>query len=131
MDPVFAYALAEIGYLYVNDACSAAHRAHGSTEGVARRLPAYAGRAMEAELKALDAALGNPAHPVAAVVGGAKVSSKIDVLPHLVSKVDHLIIGGGMANNCLAARGVDVGKSRCDHATVDKANAYFESQGAM
>src|SRR3546814_2182977 len=114
MDPVFAYALAEIGYLYVNDACSAAHRAHGSTEGVARRLPAYAGRAMEAELKALDAALGNPAHPVAAVVGGAKVSSKIDVLRHLVSKVDHLIIGGGMANTFLAARGVDVGKSLCE-----------------
>ena len=100
-DPAFADALAEIGDIYVNDAFSAAHRAHGSTEGIARRLPAYAGRAMEAELKALDAALGNPEHPVAAVVGGAKVSSKIDVLRNLVSKVDHLIIGGGMANTFL------------------------------
>src|SRR3546814_11287186 len=87
MDPVFAYALAEIGYLYVNDAFSAAHRAHGSTEGIAHRLPAYAGRAMEAELKALDAALGNPAHPVAAVVGGAKVSTKIAVLKNLVGQI--------------------------------------------
>lgn len=126
-DPAFADALAEIGDLYVNDAFSAAHRAHGSTEGIARRLPAYAGRAMEAELKALDAALGNPAHPVAAVVGGAKVSSKIDVLRHLVSKVDHLIIGGGMANTFLAARGVDVGKSLCEHELVDTANAIFDA----
>ena len=125
-DPAFADALAEIGDLYVNDAFSAAHRAHGSTEGVARRLPAYAGRAMEAELKALDAALGNPAHPVAAVVGGAKVSSKIDVLRHLVSKVDHLIIGGGMANTFLAARGVDVGKSLCEHDLTGEANAIFD-----
>ena len=129
-DPAFADALAEIGDLYVNDAFSAAHRAHGSTEGIARRLPAYAGRAMEAELKALDAALGNPAHPVAAVVGGAKVSSKIDVLRHLVSKVDHLIIGGGMANTFLAARGVDVGKSLCEHDLVDTANAIFDAADA-
>ena len=129
-DPAFADGLAEIGDLYVNDAFSAAHRAHGSTEGVARRLPAYAGRAMEAELKALDAALGNPAHPVAAVVGGAKVSSKIDVLRHLVSKVDHLIIGGGMANTFLAARGVDVGKSLCEHDLVDTANAIFDAADA-
>ena len=126
-DPAFADALAEIGDLYVNDAFSAAHRAHGSTEGIAHRLPAYAGRAMEAELKALDAALGNPAHPVAAVVGGAKVSSKIDVLKHLVGKVDHLIIGGGMANTFLAARGVDVGKSLCEHDLVDTANAIFDA----
>jgi phosphoglycerate kinase len=129
-DPAFADALAEIGDLYVNDAFSAAHRAHGSTEGIARRLPAYAGRAMEAELKALDAALGNPAHPVAAVVGGAKVSSKINVLRHLVSKVDHLIIGGGMANTFLAARGVDVGKSLCEHELVDTANAIFDAADA-
>ena len=129
-DPAFADALAEIGDLYVNDAFSAAHRAHGSTEGVARRLPAYAGRAMEAELKALDAALGNPAHPVAAVVGGAKVSSKIDVLRNLVGKVDHLIIGGGMANTFLAARGVDVGKSLCEHDLVDTANAIFDAADA-
>lgn len=129
-DPAFVDALAEIGDFYVNDAFSAAHRAHGSTEGVAHRLPAYAGRAMEAELKALDAALGNPAHPVAAVVGGAKVSSKIDVLRNLVGKVDHLIIGGGMANTFLAARGVDVGKSLCEHDLVDTANAIFDAADA-
>ncbi|MGB7411434.1 MAG: phosphoglycerate kinase [Sphingopyxis granuli] len=126
-DPAFADALAEVGDLYVNDAFSAAHRAHGSTEGIAHRLPAYAGRAMEAELKALDAALGNPAHPVAAVVGGAKVSTKIDVLRNLVGRVDHLIIGGGMANTFLAARGVDVGKSLCEHDLVETANAIFDS----
>lgn len=111
----FIAQLARLGDLYVNDAFSAAHRAHASTEGLARRLPAYAGRAMEAELKALESALGQPVHPVAAVVGGAKVSSKLDVLMHLVGKVDHLIIGGGMANTFLAARGVDVGKSLCEH----------------
>lgn len=126
-DPAFADALAEIGDLYVNDAFSAAHRAHGSTEGIAHRLLSYAGRAMEAELNALDAALGNPAHPVAAVVGGAKVSSKIDVLRNLVGRVDHLIIGGGMANTFLAARGVDVGKSLCEHDLVDTANAIFDA----
>jgi phosphoglycerate kinase len=129
-DPAFVAGLAEVGDLYVNDAFSAAHRAHGSTEGIAHKLPSYAGRAMEAELKALDAALGNPAHPVAAVVGGAKVSSKIDVLRHLVSKVDHLIIGGGMANTFLAARGVDVGKSLCEHDLVDTANAIFDAADA-
>ena len=100
-----------MGDLYVNDAFSAAHRAHASTEGLAKVLPAFAGRAMEAELDALEKALGNPDHPVAAVVGGAKVSTKLDVLKHLVTRVDHLIIGGGMANTFLAARGVDVGKS--------------------
>ncbi len=113
--------LAALGDLYVNDAFSAAHRAHVSTEGIAHRLPAFAGRAMEAELDALDKALGNPEHPVAAVVGGAKVSSKLDVLKHLVTKVDHLIIGGGMANTFLAARGVDVGKSLCEHDLTDTA----------
>jgi phosphoglycerate kinase len=129
-DPAFADALAEVGDIYVNDAFSAAHRAHGSTEGIARRLPAYAGRSMEAELKALDAALGAPVHPVAAVVGGAKVSSKIDVLRNLVGQVDHLIIGGGMANTFLAARGVNVGKSLCEHDLIDTANAIFESADA-
>ncbi len=114
-DPAFVAALAELGDFYVNDAFSAAHRAHASTEGLAHVLPAFAGRAMQAELKALDAALGNPEHPVAAVVGGAKVSSKLDVLTHLVDKVDHLMIGGGMANTFLAARGIDVGKSLCEH----------------
>ena len=107
--------LAALGDLYVNDAFSAAHRAHASTEGLAHRLPAFAGRAMEAELDALETALGSPQHPVAAVVGGAKVSSKLAVLKHLVGRVDHLIIGGGMANTFLAARGVNVGKSLCEH----------------
>ena len=103
-DPALAAAMAKLGDFYVNDAFSAAHRAHASTEGLAHLLPAYAGRAMEAELTALDKALGTPEHPVAAVVGGAKVSTKLDVLKHLVAKVDHLIIGGGMANTFLAAR---------------------------
>jgi len=114
-DPAFVRNLAALGDVYVNDAFSAAHRAHASTEALAHLLPAYAGRAMEAELKALEAALGNPARPVAAVVGGAKVSTKLDVLKHLVAKVDHLIIGGGMANTFLAARGVGVGRSLAEH----------------
>ncbi len=110
-DDAFADQLAALGDIYVNDAFSAAHRAHASTEAIARRLPAYAGRAMHAELEALEAALGNPKHPVVAVVGGAKVSSKIDLLANLIEKVDALVIGGGMANTFLAARGVRVGKS--------------------
>ena len=114
-DPAMAKAIASFGDFYVNDAFSAAHRAHVTTEGLAHHLPAYAGRSMERELTALDKALGNPEHPVAAVVGGAKVSSKLDVLREMVKKVDHLIIGGGMANTFLAARGVDVGKSLCEH----------------
>ncbi|MFN4240689.1 MAG: phosphoglycerate kinase [Erythrobacter cryptus] len=114
-DPELAKAIAAHGDFYVNDAFSAAHRAHASTEGLARLLPAYAGRAMEAELKALDAALGKPQQPLAAVVGGAKVSTKLAVLENLVGKVQHLIIGGGMANTFLAARGVKVGKSLCEH----------------
>jgi phosphoglycerate kinase len=126
-DPALVAAMAEIGDIYVNDAFSAAHRAHASTEGLAHVLPAFAGRAMEAELKALERALGQPERPVAAVVGGAKVSSKIDVLRHLVGRVDHLIIGGGMANTFLAARGVDVGKSLCEHDLVDTANAIFDA----
>ncbi|MCW3847797.1 phosphoglycerate kinase [Sphingomonas sp. LB-2] len=119
--------LASLGDLYVNDAFSAAHRAHASTEGLAHRLPAFAGRQMEAELDALDKALGNPEHPVAAVVGGAKVSSKLDVLRHLVEKVDHLIIGGGMANTFLAARGVDVGKSLCEHELTGIAEEILDA----
>ncbi len=114
-DPAVVERFASLGDLYVNDAFSAAHRAHASTEGLAHKLPAYAGRSMQAELEALEKALGNPEHPVAAVVGGAKVSSKLDVLKNLVTKVDHLIIGGGMANTFLAARGIDVGKSLCEH----------------
>ncbi len=111
----FTAALAANGDLYVNDAFSAAHRAHASTEGLARLLPAYAGRSMQAELEALGAALGAPKRPVLAVVGGAKVSSKIDLLENLVSRVDMLVIGGGMANTFLAAKGVNVGKSLCEH----------------
>ncbi|AGH51282.1 MULTISPECIES: phosphoglycerate kinase [Sphingomonas] len=114
-DPAVVQRFAALGDIYVNDAFSAAHRAHASTEGLAHVLPAYAGRSMQAELEALEKALGKPEHPVAAVVGGAKVSTKLDVLKHLVAKVDHLIIGGGMANTFLAARGVDVGKSLCEH----------------
>lgn len=129
-DPAFVQPLATLGDIYVNDAFSAAHRAHASTEGLAHVLPAYAGRTMEAELKALDAALGNPAHPVAAVVGGAKVSSKLDVLNHLVSKVDHLIIGGGMANTFLAARGINVGKSLCEHDLATTALGILEKAEA-
>ncbi len=126
-DPAMAKMLAGFADAYVNDAFSAAHRAHVTTEGLTHYLPAYAGRAMEAELNALDKALGSPQHPVAAVVGGAKVSSKLDVLQHLVTKVDHLIIGGGMANTFLAARGVDVGKSLCEHDLADTANAILEA----
>jgi phosphoglycerate kinase len=113
--PELVAQMALLGDFYVNDAFSAAHRAHASTEGLAHILPAFAGRAMEAELTALEKALGQPQKPVAAVVGGAKVSTKLDVLRHLVAKVDHLIIGGGMANTFLAARGVNVGKSLCEH----------------
>ncbi|SDC24730.1 phosphoglycerate kinase [Sphingomonas sp. YR710] len=126
-DPELARAIARLGDLYVNDAFSAAHRAHVSTEGLAHILPAFAGRSMQAELEALEKALGKPEHPVAAVVGGAKVSSKLDVLRHLVSKVDHLIIGGGMANTFLAARGVDVGKSLCEHDLKDTALAILDA----
>jgi len=120
-DPALVAGIAKLGDIYVNDAFSAAHRAHASTEGLAHKLPAYAGRSMQAELEHLEAALGNPERPVAAVVGGAKVSSKLDVLNNLVAKVDHLIIGGGMANTFLAARGVDVGKSLCEHDLKDVA----------
>jgi phosphoglycerate kinase len=125
-DPAFAQAIAAHGDVYVNDAFSAAHRAHATTEGLAHLLPAYAGRAMERELKALDAALGNPQAPVAAVVGGAKVSTKLAVLENLVGRVQHLIIGGGMANTFLAARGVDVGKSLCEHDLTDTANRIMD-----
>src|SRR6187551_874797 len=124
-DPELAKGMAALGDYYVNDAFSAAHRAHASTEGVAHLLPSFAGRAMEAELKALEQALGNPERPVAAVVGGAKVSSKLAVLGHLVGKVDHLIIGGGMANTFLAARGIDVGKSLCEHDLAGEAESIM------
>jgi phosphoglycerate kinase len=131
-DPELAKAIAANADIYVNDAFSAAHRAHATTEGLAHILPAYAGRSMQAELEALQKALGAPERPVAAVVGGAKVSSKLDVLKHLVSQVDHLIIGGGMANTFLAARGVDVGKSLCEHElapTVEEILATADTSG--
>ncbi len=126
-DPAVIERFASLGDFYVNDAFSAAHRAHASTEGLAHVLPAFAGRAMEAELTALEKALGKPEHPVAAVVGGAKVSTKLDVLKHLVGKVDHLIIGGGMANTFLAARGVAVGKSLCEHDLTATADEILEN----
>jgi phosphoglycerate kinase len=125
-DPELAKAMAALGDYYVDDSFSTAHRAHASTEGITHFLPSYAGRAMEAELRALERALGNPERPVAAVVGGAKVSTKLAVLGHLVDKVDHLIIGGGMANTFLAARGVNVGKSLCEHELTGEANAIFD-----
>jgi phosphoglycerate kinase len=125
-DPELAKAMAALGDYYVDDAFSTAHRAHASTEGITHYLPSFAGRAMEAELKALERALGNPERPVTAVVGGAKVSTKLAVLGHLVGKVEHLIIGGGMANTFLAARGVNVGKSLCEHELTGEANAIFD-----
>ncbi|MFM9859227.1 phosphoglycerate kinase [Pseudoxanthobacter sp. M-2] len=120
-DPALVAELAANGDLYVNDAFSAAHRAHASTEGLARALPAYAGRSMQAELDALGKALGSPQRPVIAIVGGAKVSSKIDLLENLVGRVDVLVIGGGMANTFLAAQGKAVGKSLCEHDLADTA----------
>ena len=120
-DPDFAQSLAHLGDAYVNDAFSAAHRAHASTEALARLLPACAGRLMAEELSALNKALGNPERPVVAVVGGAKVSTKLDLLSNLVEKVDTLVIGGGMANTFLAAQGLDVGKSLCEHDLADTA----------
>lgn len=125
-DPAFAAQLAELGDLYVNDAFSAAHRAHASTEGLARLLPAYAGCAMARELSALDAALGNPQKPVIGIVGGAKVSTKLDLLKNLVAKLDYLAIGGGMANTFLHAQGVDVGGSLCEKDLAETALEIIE-----
>ncbi|WP_269715921.1 phosphoglycerate kinase [Caulobacter sp. NIBR2454] len=120
-DPAFAEALAALGDLYVNDAFSAAHRAHASTEGVARNLPAYPGLAMQRELEALDAALGNPQRPVVGIVGGSKVSTKLDLLSNLVAKLDKLSIGGGMANTFLFAQGHEIGASLCEKDLADTA----------
>lgn len=117
----FASSLAGMGDVYINDAFSTAHRAHASTEALARKLPAAAGRLMQAELEALGGALGNPKKPVAAVVGGAKVSTKMEVLGNLSKKVDMIIIGGGMANTFLYANGQDVGKSLCEKDMADEA----------
>ena len=126
-DEAFARMLAALGDIYVNDAFSAAHRAHSSTEGVARLLPAFAGRAMEAELKALQAALETPRRPVIAIVGGAKVSTKLDLLGNLMKKVDALVIGGAMANTFLLAQGYSVGKSLAERDLVDTAAKILES----
>ncbi|MFC4272936.1 phosphoglycerate kinase [Sneathiella chungangensis] len=121
-DPDFAKALAAAGDVYVNDAFSCSHRAHASTEAIARLLPAYAGRNMEAELTALTKALEKPVRPVMAIVGGAKISSKLDLLFNLIEKVDVLVIGGGMANTFLNAKGVNVGASLCEHDLAGTAN---------
>lgn len=120
-DPQFVKSLAALADVFVNDAFSAAHRAHASTEGVARVLPAYAGRLMQAELEALGHALEAPERPVMAVVGGAKIASKLDLLGNLIARVDHLAIGGGMANTFLHAMGIDVGKSLCEHDMAETA----------
>jgi phosphoglycerate kinase len=125
-DPAFVKELAKLGDLYVNDAFSAAHRAHASTEGIARVLPAYAGRAMQAELDALTKGLEAPARPLVAVVGGAKVSTKIDLLENLVGKVDALVIGGGMANTFLHASGLGIGKSLAERDLADTALRIIE-----
>jgi phosphoglycerate kinase len=124
-DPAFADQLATLGDLYVNDAFSVSHRAHASVTGLAERLPAYAGRLMQAELEALEAALGGAQRPTAAVIGGAKVSSKLDVLGHVMDRVDVLIIGGGMANTFLNAQGTKVGKSLCEHDLAETARAIM------
>ncbi|MEI4197545.1 phosphoglycerate kinase [Roseovarius sp. E0-M6] len=129
-DPDFARRLAGLGDIYCNDAFSAAHRAHASTEGVAHHLPSCAGRLMQAELQALEAALGTPRRPVLAVVGGAKVSTKLDLLGNLVSRVDMLVIGGGMANTFLAAQGLNVGQSLCEHDMADTAREIMTKAGA-
>ncbi len=129
-DPGFVAALARLGDVYVNDAFSAAHRAHASTEGLAHVLPAYAGRTMEAEIDHLGRALGEPERPLAAVVGGAKVSTKLDLLGNLVKRVDVLIIGGGMANTFLFAKGTAVGASLCEKDLADTARAVMDRAAA-
>lgn len=125
-DPAFVAALAKLGDLYLGDAFSAAHRAHASVEGLARALPAGAGRLMQAELEHLQSALGSPERPVAAVVGGAKISSKLDLLGNLVEKVDLLVIGGGMANTFLNAQGLAVGKSLCEYDMAETARQILD-----
>jgi len=129
-DPAFAKALARLGDLYVNDAFSAAHRAHASTEGLARLIPAYAGEAMRRELDALDKALGKPERPVLGIVGGSKVSTKLDLLKNLVTRLDRLAIGGGMANTFLFAQGWDVGASYCEKDLADTAREIMSLAAA-
>ena len=128
-EPGFVQKLAALGDIFVNDAFSAAHRAHASTEGLARKLPAFAGRTMQAELEALAKALEAPQKPVAAIVGGAKISTKLDLLGNLVRKVDVLIIGGAMANTFLAAQGKPVGKSLCEHDLIPTARDILAKAG--
>jgi phosphoglycerate kinase len=129
-DPAFVEALAELGDIYVNDAFSAAHRAHASTEGLAHMLPAYAGRTMQAELEALGKALDNPVRPLIAVVGGAKISTKLELIGNLMKKVDILAIGGGMANTLLAAGGKEIGNSLCEKDLLDTARAILKDAAA-
>ena len=129
-DPSMAVDLASLGDIYCNDAFSTAHRAHASTAGIAKLLPNCAGRLMQVELQALEKALSNPEHPVVAVVGGAKVSSKLDLLSNLIPKVDQIVIGGGMANTFLAAQGIDVGKSLCEHDLADTAREIMAAAKA-
>ena len=129
-DPAFVAQLAELGDLFVNDAFSAAHRAHASVEGIARRLPSYAGRSMQDELEALTSVLHTPMRPLAAIVGGAKISTKLDLLGNLLANVDILIIGGGMANTFLAARGHSVGKSLCEHDLLPTARDIVDKAAA-
>ena len=129
-DPAFVARLAALGDVYVNDAFSAAHRAHATTAGLAHALPAYAGRAMEAELRALGEALGHPERPLAAIVGGAKISTKLDLLGNLVERVDVLVIGGAMANTFLAALGKGVGASLCEHDMADTARSIMAAAKA-
>jgi phosphoglycerate kinase len=128
-DPVFAKQLAALGDLYVNDAFSAAHRAHASTEAIAHLLPAYAGESMRRELTALDRALGHPERPVLGIVGGSKVSTKLELLGHLVTKLDRLAIGGGMANTFLFAQGWEVAASYCEKDLADTAREIMRSAG--
>ncbi|MBN9051234.1 MAG: phosphoglycerate kinase [Rhizobiales bacterium] len=125
-DPAFVAALAKLGDIFVNDAFSAAHRAHASTEGLGHKLPAYAGRAMQAELEALGKALEHPQKPVIAVIGGAKVSTKLDLLENLIAKVDALVIGGGMANTFLHAQGINIGKSLAEKDLADTARRIMD-----
>ncbi|HUR42529.1 MAG TPA: phosphoglycerate kinase [Aestuariivirga sp.] len=129
-DPAFSKLLASLGDIFVNDAFSAAHRAHSSTEGIAHFIPAVAGRAMEAELRALEAALGNPKRPLVAVVGGAKISTKLELLGNLSSTANVIVIGGGMANTFLAALGHPVGKSLCEHDLAKTARDILEDAKA-
>jgi phosphoglycerate kinase len=130
-DPAFVAELAKLGDLWVNDAFSAAHRAHASTEGLGHKLPAYAGRTMQAELEALDKALGAPKRPVVAIVGGAKVSTKLDLLENLIAKVQGLVIGGAMANTFLRAQGINVGKSLVEKNLADTARRILDkAEGA-